>query len=123
VSGQPPLDLDAVARLANAVRSRHCEPGGDRQSYNLAQAALRLLAERDAETAGWRSSDHRFDEESVLNPVTGKPYGPGPLWAGTEPMDYPDPHCVCGAPWVDHECSRVGELHRTRAERDDHRAR
>jgi hypothetical protein len=63
VSGQPPLDLDAVARLANAVRSRHCEPGGDRQSYNLAQAALRLLAERDAETAGYRRMvDHQAKE-------------------------------------------------------------
>lgn len=42
---------------------------------------------------------HAFDESSVLNPATGKPYGPGPLWAGPEPMDYPDPLCVCGAPW------------------------
>ena len=43
--------------------------------------------------------EHAFDEGSVLNPVTGKPYGPGPLWAGAEPMDYPDPRCVCGELW------------------------
>jgi hypothetical protein len=91
---------------------------GDPSATPFADTLLAALRE-----AGWRSSDHRFDEESVLNPATGKPYGPGPLWAGTEPMDYPDPHCVCGAPWVDDECSRVGELHRTRAERDDYRAR
>jgi len=57
---------------------------------------------------GWRDgieSEHYFDDASVLNPVTGKPYGPGPLWAGTEPMDYPDPRCVCGALWLD-ECTR-----------------
>lgn len=55
---------------------------------------------------------HGFDDNSVLNPVTGKPYGPGPLWAGTEPMDYPDPLCVCGAFWLEGQCSARG------AERD-----
>ncbi len=49
--------------------------------------------------------EHAFDESSVLNPVTGEPYGPGPLWAGTEPMDYPDPMCVCGVLW-DSESNR-----------------
>lgn len=48
-------------------------------------------------------SEHYFDETSVINPVTGKPYGPGPLWAGTEPMDYPDPLCVCGELWSEDE--------------------
>lgn len=47
--------------------------------------------------------EHGFDETSVLNPVTGKPYGPGPLWAGSEPMDYPDPLCICGAFWDESE--------------------
>lgn len=47
---------------------------------------------------------HQFDPDSVTNPVTGRPYGPGPLWCGTEPMDYPDPLCVCGGPWVDDQC-------------------
>lgn len=47
--------------------------------------------------------EHGFDEDSILNPVTGKPYGPGPLWCGTEPMDYPDPRCLCGEPWSDDE--------------------
>lgn len=52
---------------------------------------------------------HTYDESSVLNPVTGKPYGPGPLWAGTEPMDYPDPRCVCGELWGHDRCSHVEE--------------
>jgi hypothetical protein len=60
-----PLDLEAVARLANAVRSRHCEPGADRQSYNLAQAALRLVAEVErlrADLAAARTiSEHRME--------------------------------------------------------------
>jgi hypothetical protein len=57
--------------------------------------------------------EHEFDEQSVLNPVTGKPYGPGPLWAGTEPMDYPDPRCTCGALWGEDGCSsRVAQLER-----------
>ena len=47
-----------------------------------------------------QEAEHYFDDTSVTNPVTGKPYGPGPLWAGTEPMDYPDPRCVCGALWL-----------------------
>jgi hypothetical protein len=72
VSGQPPLDLDAVARLANAVRSRHCEPGGDRQSYNLAQAALRLLGrveamERVVDAAkAWREARARAEPYPAL---------------------------------------------------------
>ena len=55
---------------------------------------------------------HVFDETSVLNPATGKPYGPGPLWAGTEPMDYPDPYCVCTALWdtETNRCSQQGTL-------------
>jgi hypothetical protein len=65
VSGQPPLDLDAVARLANAVRSRHCEPGADGLAYNLAQAALRLVAEVErlhADLAAARTiSEHRME--------------------------------------------------------------
>jgi hypothetical protein len=59
--------------------------------------------------AGWSDgieSEHYFDDASVLNPATGKPYGPGPLWAGTEPMDYPDPRCVCGALWLEDACGR-----------------
>lgn len=56
------------------------------------------------------TTGHEFDPDSVLNPATGKPYGPGPLWAGTEPMDYPDPMCVCGAPWLDGQCSAAGGL-------------
>lgn len=51
--------------------------------------------------------EHYFDDDSVMNPVTGKPYGPGPLWAGSEPMDYPDPRCICGELWSidDNACS------------------
>lgn len=51
--------------------------------------------------AACEADGHWFDEQSILNPVTGRPYGPGPLWAGTEPMDYPDPRCVCGELWFD----------------------
>lgn len=47
-----------------------------------------------------QEAEHYFDDTSVANPLTGKPYGPGPLWAGSEPMDYPDPRCVCGALWL-----------------------
>lgn len=47
-----------------------------------------------------QEAEHYFDDSSVTNPLTGKPYGPGPLWAGSEPMDYPDPRCVCGALWL-----------------------
>lgn len=59
-------------------------------------ACLRaVIGQLEEEIEGW----HVFDEASVLDPTTGRPYGPGPLWAGTEPMDYPDPRCVCGAIW------------------------
>lgn len=54
------------------------------------------------------TAEHAFDKGSVVNPATGKPYGPGPLWAGTEPMDYPDPLCICGALWgEDNRCTAV----------------
>lgn len=53
---------------------------------------------------------HVFDDTSVLNQATGRPYGPGPLWAGTEPMDYPDPLCECGGPWVEGRCAMRGTL-------------
>lgn len=64
-----------------------------------AQQAIELLRTVIEKLEEEIEADHVFDETSVLNPVTGKPYGPGPLWAGTEPMDYPDPLCTCGAPW------------------------
>lgn len=54
---------------------------------------------------------HQFDAASVVNPVTGLPYGPGPLWAGSEPMDYPDPLCVCGGYWVDDQCTLRGTFY------------
>lgn len=66
-----------------------------------AQQAIKLLREVIAQLEEEIEAEHVFDETSVVNPATGKPYGPGPLWAGTEPMDYPDPHCVCTAPWIE----------------------
>lgn len=72
-------------------------PIGERLA--CAQQAIKLLRDVIAQLEAEIEAEHVFDETSVVNPATGKPYGPGPLWAGTEPMDYPDPHCVCGAPW------------------------
>ena len=67
---------------------------------DLITEVQRLRTERDAARADAEPrAEHEFDEDSVLDSVAGKPYGPGPLWAGTEPMDYPDPLCTCGAPW------------------------
>jgi hypothetical protein len=73
----------------------------------LGEATVCFLGPRSAEfmddlkaaLADTPEPEHAFDDASVLNPVTGEPYGPGPLWAGTEPMDYPDPLCTCGALW------------------------
>ena len=42
---------------------------------------------------------HRFADASVLNPVTGKPHTP--RWG----EDWPDPRCVCGAPWLEGQCA------------------
>ena len=64
-----------------------------------AQQAIEMLRDVIAKLDEEIEAGHVFDETSVLNPATGNPYGPGPLWAGTEPMDYPDALCVCGAPW------------------------
>lgn len=69
----------------------------------LAAAAQARADIERLRTAHLGPPEHGFDEESILNPVTGKPYGPGPLWAGAEPMDYPDPLCLCGAHWWESE--------------------
>lgn len=63
------------------------------------QTALERAHTAETWLADLQAAAHTFDDTSVVNPVTGQPYGPGPLWAGTEPMDYPDPRCHCGAAW------------------------
>lgn len=65
---------------------------------------------------------HVFDDTSVLNPVTGQPYGPGPLWAGAEPMDYPDPRCVCGELWGHDGCELVAYIRQLEGERNGWKA-
>ena len=58
---------------------------------------------------------HDFDESSVLNPATGKPY---PILWGED--NQPDPLCRCGAFWFssDGGCqSLVEELRREREHR------
>lgn len=86
---------------------QHGDPGGllcipcfviraDRAG--LDPAGYRLLPE-------WRWETHYFDDSSVINPITGKPYepytGPG------DPVEPPDPRCICGALWGEGDiCAR-----------------
>lgn len=48
---------------------------------------------------------HELDPDPVHNPTTGRPYPPGQLWEGTQPLDYPEPMCTCGGYWYDNTCS------------------
>lgn len=63
------------------------------------------------EASRLKADRHEFDETSVLNPATGKPF---PLVWGED--NQPDPLCCCGAPWSDvdggcqglsRECARL----------------
>jgi hypothetical protein len=62
------------------------------------QAAEQPLMSAGAELSAptdW--ARHEIDGYSFTNPATGQPWPS--LWAGAEPIDSPDPQCVCGAPW------------------------
>jgi hypothetical protein len=109
--------VEPVTDIRDAVAAWHDDPEDDRPLHEYLEMTWEQYA-RWAEVgelpdgspftdAGSNEAEeHHFDEGSVLNPVTGQPYGPGPLWAGTEPMDYPDPRCVCGELWgEDNTCS------------------
>ena len=66
------------------------------------------------EAARLKADRHEFDEDSVLDPVTGKPY---PLRWGED--NWPDPLCCCGALWLEDGCESLGEqLRRLKAEID-----
>lgn len=66
-------------------------------------APSKTIEELAAEAADIDWGKHELDTAELVNPTTGQPW---PRWAGSEPLDPPDPHCVCGAPWNsdDNEC-------------------
>lgn len=81
--------------IAQIDRHRPLGPDGKHGDLHTSTCGCEDVPQRDIyDDVDW--ARHEFDNAAMIEPGTGRPW---PLWAGSEPVDAPDPQCVCGALW------------------------